>query len=158
MQKFLSSLFLRNHDNQTHSHHPHPLAIAPNAPSFPPSRRTEERSMEAGPRNSSDCRYGVAAAERRPTRSWRSTERADYAEKRCTTLAITTGQSVSAGEHGWYRHTMKGDNAEDEDDGEGHDDDGVDLEARGFIGVEPWCAVSSAHCKSTSEMSAPSSL
>ena len=33
--------------------------------------------------------------------------------------------------------TMKGDDAEDEHNRECHDNDGVDLETGGFIGVEP---------------------
>lgn len=33
--------------------------------------------------------------------------------------------------------TVQSDNAEDEDDGQGHDDDGVDLETGGLVGVQP---------------------
>lgn len=34
-------------------------------------------------------------------------------------------------------HTVQSDNAEDEDDRQSHDNDGVDLEAGGLIGVQP---------------------
>ena len=39
---------------------------------------------------------------------------------------------------GRKEHTVKSDNAEDEDNRQSHDDDRVDLEAGRLIGVQPW--------------------
>lgn len=35
------------------------------------------------------------------------------------------------------RRTVERNDTEDEDDGQGHDHDGVDLEPRGLVGVQP---------------------
>lgn len=36
------------------------------------------------------------------------------------------------------KHTVQGNNAEDEDNGQGHDHNGVDLESGRLIGVQPY--------------------
>jgi hypothetical protein len=66
--------------------------------------------------------------------------RIDHAVKRRATLAMTGGavsrdSCVLEGDNG---HTVQGYDAEDEDDGQSHDNDGVNLETGGLISVQPW--------------------
>lgn len=63
----------------------------------------------------------------------------DHAVKRRATLAMTEvfRQTLELMRfHGG--HTVQSNNAEDEDDGQSHDNNGVDLETGGLIGVQPW--------------------
>jgi hypothetical protein len=55
------------------------------------------------------------------------------------TLAMTIACQYAWGRRMVLRHTVKGNNAEDEDNGKSHDHDGVDLESGGLISVQP-CA------------------
>lgn len=64
----------------------------------------------------------------------------DYAVKRRATLAMTEGfvSHSSCLLEGGREHTMQSDDAEDEDNGQSHDNDGVNLETGGLISVQPW--------------------
>ena len=53
-------------------------------------------------------------------------------------MRLLDAASLNAGEE----HTVKSDNAEDEDNRQSHDDDRVDLEAGRLIGVQPWNTMS----------------
>ena len=63
------------------------------------------------------------------------TGRMAYAENRRMTLAMTV--DCQTGENGDLKneHTVQSNNAEDEDHGQGHDHNGVDLQSRRLISV-----------------------
>lgn len=56
------------------------------------------------------------------------------------TLAMTIACQYTCQRWLVLRHTVKGNNAEDEDNGKSHDHDGVDFESGRLISVQP-CAI-----------------
>jgi hypothetical protein len=90
---------------------------------------------------------GSAVAERQPQGDEQDSEKnkllgpSFYAENRRMTLAMTTSCQKD-GRWQWHqvKHTVQRNDTEDEDDGQSHDHDRIDLEPRGLISVQPYTA------------------